>query len=124
MFLHLSVILSTRGLCPGGFCLGGLCPGVLDPGRVSVQGFSVQEDPPAATVQLRAGNTHPTEMHSCSVLLLPPANEVWGKVMFLHLSVSHSVHSGHRNGRYASYWNAYLLFWVFNQLLFGVKYCP
>ena len=25
-------------------------------------------------------------------LLLPPANEVWGKVMFLHLSVSHSVH--------------------------------
>ena len=25
-------------------------------------------------------------------LLLPPANEIWGKVMFLHLSVSHSVH--------------------------------
>ena len=25
---------------------------------------------------------------------LPPANEVWGKVMFLHLSVSHSVHRG------------------------------
>ena len=23
---------------------------------------------------------------------LPLANEVWGKVMFLHLSVSHSVH--------------------------------
>ena len=23
-----------------------------------------------------------------------PANEVWGKVMFLHLSVSHSVHGG------------------------------
>ena len=23
-----------------------------------------------------------------------PANEVWGKVMFLHLSVSHSVHRG------------------------------
>ena len=42
-------------------------------------------------------------------LLLPPANEVWGKVMFLHLSVSHSVHSGHRSGRYASYWNAYFL---------------
>ena len=43
-----------------------------------------------------------------SVLYLPPANEVWGKVMFLHLSVSHSVHSCHRSGRYASYWNAYL----------------
>ena len=25
---------------------------------------------------------------------LPPANEVWGKVMFLHLSVNHSVHRG------------------------------
>ena len=24
--------------------------------------------------------------------LLPHANEVWGKAMFLHLSVSHSVH--------------------------------
>ena len=28
--------------------------------------------------------------------------------MFLHLYVSHSVRSGHRSGRYASYWNAYL----------------
>ena len=25
---------------------------------------------------------------------LPPANEFWGKVMFLHVSVSHSVHMG------------------------------
>ena len=25
---------------------------------------------------------------------IPPANEVWGKVMFLHLSVSYSVHGG------------------------------
>ena len=41
-------------------------------------------------------------------LLLPPANEVWVKIVFLHLSVSHSVHSGHRSGRYASYWNTYL----------------
>ena len=39
---------------------------------------------------------------------LPPANEVWGKVMFLLLFVSHSVHSGHRSGWYASYQNAYL----------------
>ena len=31
-------------------------------------------------------------------------NEV-AKVMFLHLSVIHSVQSGHRSGRYASYWN-------------------
>ena len=27
-------------------------------------------------------------------LFLPPANQVWGKVMFLHLSISHSVHGG------------------------------
>ena len=27
-------------------------------------------------------------------VFLQPANEVWGKVMFLHLSVSHSVHRG------------------------------
>ena len=26
--------------------------------------------------------------------LIPPSNEVWGKVMFLHLSVSHFVHRG------------------------------
>ena len=26
---------------------------------------------------------------------LPPANEVWGKVMFLHLSVSHFVRGGY-----------------------------
>ena len=32
--------------------------------------------------------------------LLLPTNEVWGKVMFLHLSVSHSVHSGHRSDIY------------------------
>ena len=29
-----------------------------------------------------------------SMIFLPPANEVWGKVMFLHPSVSHSVHGG------------------------------
>ena len=45
--------------------------------------------------------------------LLPPANEVLGKVMFLHLSVSHSGHSGHRRGRYPSYRNAYLFFDLF-----------
>ena len=30
----------------------------------------------------------------CRITLLPPANEVWGKVMFLHMSVSHSVYRG------------------------------
>ena len=32
-------------------------------------------------------------------ILLPPANEVWSKVMFLHLSVSHSVHGGAMHAR-------------------------
>ena len=38
-----------------------------------------------------------TYMHSEfteKIHLLPPANEVWGKVIFLHLFVCHSVHRG------------------------------
>ena len=36
---------------------------------------------------------HVTSLSSPPVKgFLPPANEVWGKVMFLHLSVSHSAH--------------------------------
>ena len=31
---------------------------------------------------------------SNTLALLSPANEVWDKVMFLHLSVSHSLHMG------------------------------
>ena len=34
----------------------------------------------------------------CCRILLPPANEVWGKLIFSQASVSHSVHSG-RGGR-------------------------
>ena len=56
-------------------------------------------------------------------LLLSPSNEVWGKVIFLHLSVilftggvPGQVHPGisacweirATSGRYASYWNAFL----------------
>ena len=29
-----------------------------------------------------------------AIEFFPPANKVWGKLMFLHLSVSHSVHRG------------------------------
>ena len=53
MFLHLSVILFTGG--------------------VSVQGVSVQGDP-QTTIQLGAGSTHPTGMHSGSPP--PPYTEV------------------------------------------------
>ena len=50
--------------------------------------------------------------------LLPPANEVWSKVIFLHLSVILFIlpggdppppGDGYCCGRYASYWNAFLL---------------
>ena len=36
-----------------------------------------------------------------------PQTKFGARLCFLHLSVSHSVHSGHRSGRYASCWNAY-----------------
>ena len=53
--------------------------------------------------------------------LLPPANEVWGKVMSLHLCVilytggvcpgGVSLSGGGvTSGRYASYWNAFLFY--------------
>ena len=51
MFSQVSVC-PQGGLCPGGSLSGGLCPGV-----------SVRETP---LVQLRAGSTHPTGIHSCS----------------------------------------------------------
>ena len=50
MFLHLSVILFTGGLCPGGLCLGGLCPGGLYPGVGLCRGGSLSgrlPSPPA-----------------------------------------------------------------------------
>ena len=37
-------------------------------------------------------NQWATQWNFHYLIFLPPANEVWGKVMFLHLSVSHSVH--------------------------------
>ena len=40
-----------------------------------------------------AGEPSP-EYGAKSYLLLPPANEVWGKVMFSETSVCHSVHRG------------------------------
>ena len=67
MFLHLSVILFTGGslssrlsLSRGVSVQGGLCPGGSLSGR-----------PP---VQLRAGGTHPTGMHSCLSLLVHNVN--------------------------------------------------
>ena len=58
------VCLSTGGSCPqGGLCPGGsLCPGEFQSREGLCLGVSVRETP----VQLRAGGTHPTGMHSCS----------------------------------------------------------
>ena len=76
-------------------------------------------------------------------ILLPPANEVWGKVIFSEACVKNSVHSGGRGvqahtggggsqhalrqtpppadgyccGRYASYWNAFLLNQLFKYVI-------
>ena len=80
MFLHLSVILFTRGF----LSMGSLSTGVSVQGGslsrgVSVQGLSVQwsvcrreslsrgslSGRPPTAVRLRAGITHPTGMHSC-----------------------------------------------------------
>ena len=47
----------------------------------------------AGETAIAAGGVHPTEMHSCSKLLLP-ANEVWGKVIFSQVCVKNSVHRG------------------------------
>ena len=45
---------------------------------------------------------------------IPPANQVWANVMFLHLSVRpppppHTNPCTVKGGQYASYWNAFLL---------------
>ena len=58
------------------------------------------EGPAYRGVCLHGGWTEPMDLKKlvvCILLecfLLPPTNEVWGKVMFLHLSVSHFVHGG------------------------------
>ena len=97
---------------------------------------------------------HPTGMHSCLCIysfldLFSPSllyffitvrKRSCRKVMFLHLSVSHSVHKGagsasvhagihtllgrhppadgHCSGRYASYWNAFLFIYLLTSLSF------
>ena len=74
--------------------------------------------------RLKSSNMGIIKLHSsggCYLCILPPANEVWGKVVFLHLSVcsrrERGVLSGgglgtpsqnQKSGRYASYWNAFL----------------
>ena len=84
-WISLSAYLIPYSFHGEGLCQDGLCPEV---------GLCRETSPPPIR---KAGSTHPTGMHS----FLPPANEVWGKVIFLHLfvilftgGVSASVHAG------------------------------
>ena len=88
-----------QGVCLWGFSSRGVClwRGGLHPGLPVYMG-----------VCLHGGWTEPMDSEKlvvCILLecfLLPPTNEVRGKVMFLHLSVSHFVHGGctHPLGRH------------------------
>ena len=49
---------------------------------------------PTARLLYLTNLTNSNEHQLGKVPFLPPANEVWGKVMFLHLSVIHSVYEG------------------------------
>ena len=67
---------------------------------------------------LKSINVSPT---MCTLILRPfvtAHKRSLGQGNFLHLSVSHSVHSGYRSGRYASCRNAYL----FNKRILIVVY--
>ena len=73
--------VSRRGVCSRG---------VPAPGAGLFPGAGVWRPPQKQTAPVADG-THPTGMHSCFICLferlLPPANEVWSKVIFLQASV-------------------------------------
>ena len=131
----------SRGLCKGGYlseglCLGGLCPG----GGLCSRGFSVQG---GSLYSVRETLLYGNVWVICiqlECILVTIRKQSCRKVMFLHLSVSHSVHGGgsasvhsgihppaqcmlgytvpsacwdrHASCWYASYWNAFLLFMI------------
>ena len=85
---------------PGGDPPGAEPPGSRPPGPGPREETPRSRHPPVQSMLgygQHAGSTHPTGMQSCflfkcSVLtFLPPANEVWGKVMFLHLCVTTGI---------------------------------
>ena len=103
-YVFTGVCLSTvRGgsLSNGGLCLGGLCPGggegSLSRGRavrILLECILAQDQ---STIVIMAKQ----ETRSIgSYGLLPPANEVWGKDIFLHLSVILFTGGGKYLGRY------------------------
>ena len=53
-----------------------------------------ERDQPRENAEGIPHHESPDPVSRLSQGLLPPANEVWGKVMFLPLSVSHSIHRG------------------------------
>ena len=100
-------LLMTRGvsvqgsLCPGGLCPGGLCPGV------SVQGVSVQESLCPAGVSdrgsLSGGLCPGVSLHRRSLSRAGLCPEVGG-------SLYGDLSRNQKSGRYASYWNVFLLY--------------
>ena len=110
MFLHLSLSrgVSVQGcFCPGDLCPGGLCPGGLGGGSLSgglCVGWSLSRG------ALSGGSL---SRGSLSVRSLSgglcPGGSLSGRSLSRGLSVretSYTVNSG----RYASYWNAFLLY--------------
>ena len=105
-------VLSKHALQQGGACSGGC-----------------GDTPPRKQTATVADGTHHTGMHSCfesvaaifrkyktDVFIIITARKRSLGQGNVFTAVCHSVHSGHRSGRYASYWNAYLLY---RCLLFG-----
>ena len=137
IFLHLSVILFTGGVCQGE---PPPCQGEPPPTRQTTHPPRTRQIPPReedCSIRSMSGLYASYWNAFLLRMILPPANEVWGKVMFFHPSVSYSVHVGggcipacngqggmwprgmwpggcdhggvrSTSGRYASYWNAFL----------------
>ena len=108
---------------------------LLHPSRTALLKYTAVLDSLAAFLSPVVQEAEVRALGECNGKLLPPANEVWGKVIFLHLSVilftggqgvprqvpprqvhpgqvhHPALHAGIRStsGRYAFYWNAFLL---------------
>ena len=86
MFLHLSVILFGGGVSAPGHA------GIHTPpfGQTPLPSACWDTHTPAQCMLGRHGYCCGLYASYWSAFLLPPANELWGKVIFLHLFVIHS----------------------------------
>ena len=112
MFLHTSVILSTRGggvSAPGGVCSGGVCSqirgllqGVFAPRGVYSGGNFSQG--------VCWGGSAPRGTGLLWRVSAPGACLLWGGGLFLGGSPGPSTRDSYSCRRYASYWNAFLFY--------------